>query len=486
MVKHFINIIFFVLISFNGNAQTLKRYTLNSLGFSNNTISSMGEISIKNDSNSTTLVGYPIPPKLFLDTTVFIQEGLFCAGDSIKLYIKKSPFNKWYENGTLIAENKDTIITKKSATYYAVMEDGFGYTDSTRKINTKFDTYPDVTLNLSGDSVFCDGKQAVIRSNRTNGSNLVWLMDGQPITNASDSLLIKKAGTYFAYASSPNNCKTFSKTKYKIVVNPLPQAPTVRDTAFCQNQIVDTLKYNVTIGNTFLWYNSTTSASSNIAPKPITSMAGSYNYYVSQLNNTTFCESPKSKLTVTINDLPAAPITSAVSYCSGAIATALIATSTTGNNLLWYGQNATGGSSSNTSPIPLTINTGSSDYFVSQRNQLTGCESPRSLLTVKINPIPVEPVVNSYSFCLDVTSSVLSATANVDHILYWYGSNATGGSGSTSAPSAVTKTVGVYDYYVSQRNNLTSCESVRSKIVVTINETPGAPKADNVRFSCKP
>ena len=310
MVRYFIHIILLVLISFNGNAQTLKRYTLNPLGFSNNTIASMGEVSIKIDSNSTTLVGYPIPPKLFLDTTVFIQEGLFCAGDSIKLYIKKSPYNKWYENGTLIAENKDTIITKKSATYFAVMEDGFGYTDSTRKIITKFDTYPDVTLNLAGDSVFCDGKQAVIRSNRTNGSNLVWLMDGQPINNASDSLLIKKPGTYFAYASSPNNCKTFSKTKYKIVVNPLPQAPTVRDTAYCQNQIVDTLKYNVNIGNTFLWYNSTTSASSNIAPKPSTSSVGTFNYYLSQLINATGCEGAKSKITITVKSLPSTPVIS--------------------------------------------------------------------------------------------------------------------------------------------------------------------------------
>ena len=310
MVRYFIHIILLVLISFNGNAQTLKRYTLNPLGFSNNTIASMGEVSIKIDSNSTTLVGYPIPPKLFLDTTVFIQEGLFCAGDSIKLYIKKSPYNKWYENGTLIAENKDTIITKKSATYFAVMEDGFGYSDSTRKIITKFDTYPDVTLNLAGDSVFCDGKQAVIRSNRTNGSNLVWLMDGQSIANSADSLIIKKSGTYFAYASSPNNCKTFSNSKYKIVVNPLPIAPIVRDTAYCQNQATDTLKFNINIGNSFLWYNSTSSVSSSIAPKPNTSTVGTYNYYLSQFINTTGCEGAKSKITITIKSLPSTPVIS--------------------------------------------------------------------------------------------------------------------------------------------------------------------------------
>jgi len=232
MVKYFVYIILFVLISINVFSQTLKRFTLNSLGFSNNTISSMGQVSIKNVSNSTTLLGYPIPPKLFLDTTVFIQEGLFCTGDSIKLYIKKSPFNKWYENGALIAENKDTLVTKKSATYYAVMEDGFGYTDSTRKINTKFDTSPDITLSLAGDSIFCDGKQTIIRSNRTNGSNLFWMMDGQTISNPNDSLIVKKSGTYFAYVSSQNNCKTFSKNRYKIVVNPLPLTPTLsRDTA---------------------------------------------------------------------------------------------------------------------------------------------------------------------------------------------------------------------------------------------------------------
>ena len=309
MVKYFIHIILLFLISFNGNSQTLKRYTLNSLGFSNNTISSMGEISIKNDSNSTTLVGYPIPPKLLLDTTVFIQEGLFCTGDSIKLYIKKSPFNKWFENGTLIAENKDTIITKKSATYYAVMEDGFGYTDSTRKINTKFDTFPDITLSLAGDSIFCDGKQTIIRSNRTIGSNLFWMMDGQTISNPNDSLIIKKSGTYFAYVSSQSNCKTFSKNKYKIVVNPLPVAPVVRDTNYCNNASSDTLRFNTSTGATLLWYgtNATGGTGTSIAIKPNTATVGTANYYLSQIITATGCEGPRSKVVVITKPLPNTP-----------------------------------------------------------------------------------------------------------------------------------------------------------------------------------
>jgi hypothetical protein len=309
MVKYFIYIIFFVLISFNGFSQTLKRYTLNPLGFSNNTIASMGGISIKNDSNSTTLVGYPIPPKLFLDTTVFIQEGLFCTGDSIKLYIKKSPFNKWFENGVLIAENKDTIITKKSATYYAVMEDGFGFTDSTRKINTKFDTFPDITLSLAGDSNFCDGKQTIIRSNRTIGSNLFWMMDGQTISNPNDSLIVKKSGTYFAYVSTQSNCKTFSKNMYKIVVNPLPIAPVVRDTNYCNNASSDTLRFNTSTGATLLWYgtNATGGTGTSIALKPSTANVGIANYYLSQIITATGCEGPRSKVVVITKPLPNAP-----------------------------------------------------------------------------------------------------------------------------------------------------------------------------------
>jgi hypothetical protein len=69
---------------------------------------------------------------------------------------------------------------------------------------------------------------------------------------------------------------------------------------------------NPTTGNTILWYgtSATGGTSSNTAIKPITTVVGTSSYYLSQITSATGCESLRSKLSVTINPIPAAPILS--------------------------------------------------------------------------------------------------------------------------------------------------------------------------------
>jgi len=91
-------------------------------------------------------------------------------------------------------------------------------------------------------------------------------------------------------------------------------------------------------------------------------------------------------VTVTVNPIPTAPIViSPLVYCQNTTAPALTAT---GAALLWYTV-ATGGVGSATAPIPPTTTAGSTTWYVSQT--VGGCESPRTPITVNINPLP--PVV---------------------------------------------------------------------------------------------
>ncbi len=85
---------------------------------------------------------------------------------------------------------------------------------------------------------------------------------------------------------------------------------------------------------------------------------------------------------------PAAPtVTTPVTYCKNATATALTAT---GSNLLWYTV-ATGGSGTSTAPTPVITNVGTVPYYVSQT---IGCESPRAEIDVITNPLPIASVPN--------------------------------------------------------------------------------------------
>ena len=169
---------------------------------------------------------------------------------------------------------------------------------------------------------------------------------------------------------------------------------------------------------------------------------------------------------VTINPAPVAPtITSTVTYCLGATASALTAT---GTSLKWYTV-ASGGTALGSAPTPSTASTGSTTYYVSQTST-DGCEGARAAITVIVNPLATAPTVTTpINYCEGATSTALTATGAS---LLWY-TTATGGTGSTTAPTPSTSTITTLTYYVSQT---TSCgEGPRATIVVNINPVPSAP-----------
>jgi Ig-like domain CHU_C associated/Secretion system C-terminal sorting domain len=167
-------------------------------------------------------------------------------------------------------------------------------------------------------------------------------------------------------------------------------------------------------------------------------------------------------IAVTINVTPAAPfVSSPVVYCQGETASALTAI---GTNIKWY-LSATGGTALAAAPIPTTTATGSTTYYVSQT---TGtCEGPRAAIVVNVNITPGAPIVTTpIALCQGTPPTALTATGTN---LIWY-STATGGSGSSIAPSPVTTTVGSTSYYVSQTVGV--CEGPRAAIVVNISAAP--------------
>ena len=57
----------------------------------------------------------------------------------------------------------------------------------------------------------------------------------------------------------------------------------------------------------------------------------------------------------------------------------------------------------------------------------------------------------------------------------WYGTNATGGTASTSPPSPSTNVAGTFSYYVSQFTTATGCESNRGQLKFIVNSLPNKP-----------
>ncbi|RYY62222.1 MAG: T9SS type B sorting domain-containing protein, partial [Chitinophagaceae bacterium] len=86
---------------------------------------------------------------------------------------------------------------------------------------------------------------------------------------------------------------------------------------------------------------------------------------------------------------------------------------------------------------------------------------------VTTNPVPPPPDVRAYFYCQNQTAFPLSATALAGHLLQWY-TAPTGGVASTSSPTPSTATLGVREYWVSQKQ-LFGCESPRVPVRVTVH-----------------
>ncbi|MFZ4107118.1 hypothetical protein, partial [Flavobacterium sp.] len=191
--------------------------------------------------------------------------------------------------------------------------------------------------------------------------------------------------------------------------------------------------------------------------------------FMSMQSNNNICVRVKP-FNLILNPIPPAPIVAPVTYCQNAVASDLTAT---GSSLLWYTA-ATGGTGSATAITPVTTLSGSTDYFVTQT--VSGCESPRASITVKVNATPVAPTVAPVTYCQFTTPSALTATGSN---LLWY-TNSTGGVGSAIAPTPSTASTVSVTYYVSQ--TILGCEGPRASITVTINPAPLAPLVAPVTY----
>lgn len=98
-------------------------------------------------------------------------------------------------------------------------------------------------------------------------------------------------------------------------------------------------------------------------------------------------------INVDVTAIPKAPSVENKNYCVGATTTPLTATIGKDNIALWYTSNTKAATATSTAYTPSASNVGTTDYYVSQKTILNGCEGPRSKLSVNVFPIPVKPSI---------------------------------------------------------------------------------------------
>ena len=324
---------------------------------------------------------------------------------------------------------------------------------------------------------FCSGDSIKLSiSNIYKGDTIKWFYGTKSdLTNASNKTFTDSTKLFVTRTDSIG-CVISSDT-ITLVKNVNPLSPQVLDTTFCQNTNSSKLTAINSNGASLAWYstNSIGGIASANSPNAITTDTITKYYFVSQINSITGCESPRAKITVKINPTPKIPIVRDTFYCYNINADTLRFKPNDGNSLLWYGNNATGGTPSNLGFKPTTSVVGNFSYYVSQINNITGCEGDRAKVNVLINPLPSAPIVKDTSYCNNGSSDTIRVSPTSGNTLVWYGTNATGGTATNTAIKPSTTTVGIASYYLSQITTATGCEGPRAKINITTFATPSAP-----------
>ena len=169
--------------------------------------------------------------------------------------------------------------------------------------------------------------------------------------------------------------------------------------------------------------------------------------------------------TLTDPDPPAVPtVGSNTPVCSGQTLN-LTATSTTPNaSYSWTGPN--GYTSNVQNPTITTTTAHSGTYTVTV--SINGCTSTAPT-SVTVNPKPAKPAVTSpVVYCQNETAVPLTAAGSN---LTWYTTPGLN-SGTATAPTPLTATIGTTTYYVTQTNSF-GCESDAAIITITVNSSIG-------------
>jgi hypothetical protein len=247
-----------------------------------------------------------------------------------------------------------------------------------------------ITVNISGISpapsvtedtiVYCQQITALPLS--ANGTALQWYTvpsGGTPITG-TPTPSTAQAGIFHYYVTQTLNCGESPATSIVVIVDTTPIAPAITTpVVYCQGTTASILTAQ---GSNLLWYdNANGGIGVTTAPTPSTTNTGNVNYFVSATIGA--CEGPRANITLTVNPTPSEPqANSPITYCQLNSTTSLVAN---GNNLLWY-LSATGGTGSTQTPVPSSLNAGSTMFYVSQT--LGVCEGNRTPIEVIINPTP--------------------------------------------------------------------------------------------------
>ncbi|OJW77853.1 MAG: hypothetical protein BGO69_00055 [Bacteroidetes bacterium 46-16] len=333
---------------------------------------------------------------------------------------------------------------------------------------------PALTATVSQSNIDCNGGNNGSATVNVSGGTPGYSYSWSPYGGNNATAMGLTAGPYTCTITDSKNCVLSMQV---IIGQPAAMTGSISgDTTICNGNST-VITFNATPNTTIIYTENASQQNIVVGASGIANLAvspGTTTTYSLQSiqDNTTFCvQALSGSVTVNVNAVPNAPLTSDIAYCQFDNSVALNAT---GQNILWY-TTATGGTGNASAPVPPTNAAGTFTWYASQST--LGCESQRSPLNVLVKPQPVTPVVTSAAqYCQFGPAGQLTA---IGDSISWY-TSAVGGTGDPAGPVIITNTSSTTTYYVTQTQD--GCESPRLPVPVTVNPKPAPPVTQDIIY----
>jgi gliding motility-associated-like protein len=366
--------------------------------------------------------------------------------------------------------------------YYVIRNAGIvNDTDSTHVV-----IHPKPVVITTNNSPLCAGLFDTLKLSVlpfTTGETFSWSGPGSYSSTlefpARTGVTTGLTGLYTVIATTAFGCTDTGTTAATVI--PQPAIPVITGlTFYCQG--TPFVPFTVSgYSGTLEWY--TTGAGGVASTTPITintSIPGYYTVWVSQ--RTAGCESNRASISVRVTTTPGAPAVSGkTEYCQFEWPFLPLSVTIPGSGkakALWY-KKATGGTGSFVEPTPGIDTAGTYNYWVSLTD--SGCEGPRTPVTIVVHPKPAPPKVTNGTTCQFWPTLALIATPSTPGDLLRWSLTMPDTVGSVTAPVPPSVTPGAQYYYVNETSPF-GCVSDKAIDTFTIKPKPQAPATRDTTY----
>ncbi|MFT3911096.1 MAG: T9SS type A sorting domain-containing protein [Ferruginibacter sp.] len=379
----------------------------------------------------------------------------------------------WYDaatNGNVVTPTQTGVGT---STYYAEASDGTCSSLTRTAVTLTINAAPAAPVS-GGDQTACeDGNPTQTLTATATGGTITWY-DAATGGNVVVSPTQVGVGTVTYYAeSSDGTCNSLTRTAVSLTITAAPVAVASNQTVCSDGTLTQTLTATATAtGGTITWYDAATGG--NVVASPTQVGVGSATYYAEASDGTCISLS-RAAVTLTINPVPAAPVSGGdQTVCEDGNPTQTLTATATGGTITWYDA-ATNGNV----VTPTQVGVGTSTYYA-EASDGTCSSLTRTAVTLTINAAPAAPTASNQTVCSDGTlTQTLTATATGGTIT-WY--DAASGGNVVASPTQVG--VGTVTYYAESSDG--TCSSLtRTAVSLTINPVPAAPVSGGDQTVCE-